>query len=701
MRLLFVSLISFSIFQFQHVYAQIPKNMQAKIDQSVNDIKQDISDLEKQISDAKKNKEDPETIKGLEDQLTMLKKQLSMVNHVTKTVSGLPKNKVQEAVATDNTDSKPVFPKKNPALLASLPKITSKAALTSYVNDLHNQFLKKVSPDLVASFKEIEQKLEHDGNKMAAEGISAWYNEAPSQSILLLTKAASQAQAPDLLISNLGAILNMGGLENKSLPILKYLVTIYPQNAMILNNLGQAFVGLGELDTAMVYFGRCVQHEPNHPQANNTAGEIELSKGNNTAAAQYFKNSLNGAFTEEAARHVKFVEPDMDINDYLKHNLHMPEYFNENKYKPPPQCQNVTEAEGLSAIYQGYHEMLNKIYQHYYDLELEFMDKSKKNLEQRALDAFAMKKLPTPPFYVKAGYAWDALMKKYRSDAEWLTVMDEDYEKRKKEIYEKYVAASTGSSDCAVQTGHVNNYLHDMADITTAWQLKHMAFNKKYINQLIYWSFLYSFSSDEFKMKFYGQVKNYLDEIGSIAKTELWGPPCEQIQQGNTPAADIIIEEPECPIDFELKLIVGKIALNCKKFSFSGGEVVKLKYEKNFSSKQSTMSVGIGVTLELGSKNFGGGFTGSASIDAGESVFITLDGNNSFSDLGLSVDAKASISIDKQSSLTVGEIVEEISRSKVIMGGEASAGYTVGVNSGLSFESGASFTPGPLKAILN
>jgi len=154
---------------------------------------------------------------------------------------------------------------------------------------------------------------------------------------------------------------------------------------------------------------------------------------------------------------------------------------------------------------------------------------------------------------------------------------------------------------------------------------------------------------------------------------------------GNTPAEETQIDEPKCPIDFELKLIVGKIALNCQRFSFSGGGIVKLKYEKNFSSKQSTLTLGIGATLELGG-SVSGGFSGSTSVDLGETVFLTLDGNNNFADFGMS--AKASISAD----------VSLIGES--LLSGNANVGCSAGVNSGLTLSGSASVTPpGPLKGL--
>lgn len=750
------------------------KEIQAQMQQMVKELKDQIAELEKQISDAKKNEEEKSTIKDMEEQLSMLKQQLGMIQKITGTVSKIPTKDIQEVIDNNDPNAPKKFPKVNPALLESLPKLSSKANVTSYVNDLHNQFLKKVNPELVTSFKQIETQLEKDILKMEVSALAAWYNEAPSQSILLMTKAAANPKASDLTLNNLAALLNLGSLENKSLPILRYLENIHPDNAMVLNNLGQAYTGLGELNSAMMYFGRCIEQEPNHPQANYTAGEIELSRGNTIAATQYFKNSLYGAFKEEVLQKVKpesstsfkqietpvekdilkmetppiatwyndgpsqdillltnalepnyqqanytdgeielsssqhfknslnkdytgdirLVEPDMDIDEYITHNLHIPEYFNENKYNVPAQCQNVNEAEALSAIYNGYNDMVNPLYEKYHTLSLEYAEKAKQDMQKRAEDAFAMKKLSMPPFFKKAGYAWDALMKKQKSDGEWLAQMDQDYRTRTNEIYEGFQSRSrSAGSDCATQTANVNQYLREMADVTKAWQLKHITFNKKYINQVIYWSFLNSFSSNEFKWKFYTWVASYLNEMRSIAKTELWGPPCKEMEQRNTPAREIPIEEPECPIDLEIKLIVGKIALNCQKFSFSGGELVRFKYEKNFKSKQSTMELGIGFGIDLGT-GFGG-YKGSVSLNASESIFITWDGNNSISDLGLSMGAKAAVGVEKSSSMKVGDIVQEISNTKNIGSAETGVNATVGIDSGWTFNEG------PLNSVLN
>ncbi len=88
----------------------------------------------------------------------------------------------------------------------------------------------------------------------------------------------------------------------------------------------------------------------------------------------------------------------------------------------------------------------------------------------------------------------------------------------------------------------------------------------------------------------------------------------------------------EWPIDLSIPFVVSKIELNCEKFMFSGGEGVAFKYEKDFGSKQSTISIGAGLQFEAG-KAFGI-FSGEVSASAEQSFYIVFNGDNNISDAG-------------------------------------------------------------------
>src|SRR4030095_13267925 len=128
MRTIFFLFIISLFIKSTPIHAQIPKEMQMEMQKGVNKIRKQITDLEKQIAEAKKNKEDTETIKGMEEQLSALKQQLGMIQKMTGTVSKISSKEIQLAIDDNDPGAIKKFPKKNPALLESLPKLSSKEA---------------------------------------------------------------------------------------------------------------------------------------------------------------------------------------------------------------------------------------------------------------------------------------------------------------------------------------------------------------------------------------------------------------------------------------------------------------------------------------------------------------------------------------------------------------------------------------------
>ena len=251
-------------------------------------------------------------------------------------MKNMPKGNNQAATKNIKTGTvSSTLPARNNKLLSQLPKKTfTKAELVIYCNDLYKQLADKISPAKVKAVNDIMAKPGGNAYKFNLAAVASWYNGAAEEAILMATKAAMENYPDDdILLNNLSAMLNMGGLEQKAIPILRTLLQKYPDNPMVLNNMGQAYAGLGAADTAMFYLGRCIAKSPNHPEANNTAGQIEISKGNKQKAKEYFEQSLKGAYNNEASNGLRFTDPQAKYAKLIRPRVHIPEYFNPDKYK--------------------------------------------------------------------------------------------------------------------------------------------------------------------------------------------------------------------------------------------------------------------------------------------------------------------------------------------------------------------------------
>jgi tetratricopeptide (TPR) repeat protein len=151
------------------------------------------------------------------------------------------------------------------------------AEMNSYLTDLHDQLKKLLPAEYVASANSIAEKLKYP-LRIENAAVLAWQNGSFEQSVLLITDAASRLPTDENVLSNAGAILDMSGLSEKAIPILRRVIHIDSENAAAHNNLGQAYTALGMQDSALYYFTHCLSLSPQHPEANNTAGIIELQK---------------------------------------------------------------------------------------------------------------------------------------------------------------------------------------------------------------------------------------------------------------------------------------------------------------------------------------------------------------------------------------------------------------------------------------
>ena len=280
------------------VFSQTPskKEMQEQMQQAIKDLNNQIKELEKQIAEGKKNKEELEVIKGMEDDLAMLKKQAIMMGNMSKGVSNMSDRTFQQAANEDNNED---VLKKDINRIKTLPeKVLTHAELTIFVKNITAEVEKKISPEQLKQALAIykiakEKKLEADIGNFAS---LCWMNSYTELALYFAGKAClADMKNPDNL-NNYAAFLSMTGGEHLALPILENLNQQFPGNSTVLNNMGQAWHGLGEINNAKKYLNDAMHAYAMHPQANRTMGRIQKAEGRAQESIESLKRAIKESY---------------------------------------------------------------------------------------------------------------------------------------------------------------------------------------------------------------------------------------------------------------------------------------------------------------------------------------------------------------------------------------------------------------------
>lgn len=190
-----------------------------------------------------------------------------------------------KALAKAYDEETRIVPPKDAARIASIAATPTEAGLPLYLTKVHNAVLSKMT----AAEKAEAEKFYLDAKSHGATGNAAvglWMGKMPAHAVYLMGKACIENPNDIDNLNNYTAMLSMLSAEQAAMPIIQYLNKKFPKNSTILNNLGQAWFGLGDINKADKYLDTAIRIFTYHPQANFTKSLIEESKGNMTAAVE-------------------------------------------------------------------------------------------------------------------------------------------------------------------------------------------------------------------------------------------------------------------------------------------------------------------------------------------------------------------------------------------------------------------------------
>ena len=569
--------------------------------------------------------------------------------------------------------SKMKTPEKNLKALASIPaKPMSKADLKIFLSDIK----KKLGPVVQISYG--TKPLNTAGKSAAAisgEAVLAFYAGKPEYALLLGMESVSLDPENENALNNYAAILGLCGFPYKAVPILDYLKQQEPDNSTVNNNLGQAYFLMGEVAKAADYLRQAVAVTPYHPNANMSLAYLAYINGDQTAAVQYCENCLRGGFISHAWNMLKSIKPDVKLMDYIRHRYKQPETFNEHKYELLPQCRTTDEVPKLRALYQDYHTMLMRLQAKYEKMANEEGKISAQNIQNNIMQKVKNGGDPMRPFGWFANIVLGDISKthaekllemdKYDKQFEArLKELNDAYEAKKKEVNDKYGisddgegAANTDNSAarCNALNELNNSYLPEFADLREAWQKKWIYEERDYFNDASFWCYVASLDDHQYRKDFYQLVSEYLGLMIKLNHTRLIACIHRNSDTTHKRLDSLQFQEGKCPLAAKIPIeqIKSSISLNCEKIGLDAeiGEGVSLVATHSFGGS-TTLALEAGVPL-------------IPKVLSGSMQFYITFGGGAPMDIGVKWEAEMKL--------------------PEALGGTNSAGWGLGLNSGVTF----------------
>lgn len=545
------------------------------------------------------------------------------------------------------------MPVKNIKKLSSIPVTppTSQQML-SQVSKMEAALKKMAAPNLVQEIEKFDAA--HSAKEIQRASVGGWYANNPQASLMLNMKAVQKAPENVSSWNNLAAQYNMLGMEQYAVPILQNLLQQKPNSSVLLNNLGQAYLGMGDILKATEHLQRCLKIDDLHPEANRSMAMIKTHLKDVEAAARHFeKEMLVGARKSSLAQLRKNVagkkfnlaalrkrKQQLDGTD----NRNFFEEINLGEFRIPDLPGNTESA----ANWLDQHKSLLLA------MQAEMLFWQTAALPDPEKQAEEGKRRPgmyhdlVDMLLSELGNDFSPLIALVREeDADHLMAITNTY-------YEKVatIVCPQPSNDrqhsreelealqrkcCDMKkpfadafVSEYNSYLDARIQIVQArW--------KEYINGMI--SIVQLDPSEGNKRMVYATVAEYFTFlITTMQAVKQEGPPmeCHNLKI-NSDEADSILKKSnrdykiECPSWLKIKMNVKmvKISADCESFNVEADvyEIINVGAEKKFKTGTSTLYVGAGVDGTL--------FKDILSAEVSQQFYIVFDNNNQFADLGM------------------------------------------------------------------
>jgi tetratricopeptide (TPR) repeat protein len=573
-----------------------------------------------------------------------------------KPLSNVSEKQLQQIVE----DDKRGVPRKDVARIALVPKkIFTDAELRSFIVKVHAAVDNKINTKSKTLALQIYQATKAKYSSVRAVANAAcgcWIIGSPEVATWLMGKACIEDTNPDNL-NNYAAFLTSTGAQHIALPILMKLNKEFPGNNTILNNIGQAWFGLGDMEQSEKYLDSAIHFFGYHSQANYTKCLIEESKGNTTEAIAALKRSIKLAYSSEKNNKLRKLKGKMTVEDLTWYFNKPPDPLGLEKFLIPEYPKSADERDKLEPQWKKFRDNCRKEKE-----QLEIKIKKLKTEEdakgqqriEEMIDLAYKGVNPVnkvlPPFFTKAvrmmqlqaegidGYMGipKKNLEKGVQVATRISELSMELSKAMKDLSEKYEDRFGEGRDnpdqeyCTQKRKLNTTYLSEANSLLEEVQDERLKYVAKKVNDDAYFGQFMAISETAVEIAKLTAKAEFLNALVSL-QVEFAGDGCYATGMGRGKLSDF--DEMHCDNHVELNMVIVKMEFDCNKSKMEydavfirGEQVDDLNTGKIISgTAEIGINVGIGNATHIGPIE--------AGVKAGVGAFVEY-GENGITDFG-------------------------------------------------------------------
>lgn len=452
----------------------------------------------------KKTKENTSTQKEMEDMMKQAQEMMKQLSPEDKKMmdslgikmpsfNNIPKVG-DKALADAYAEEMKVVPAKKTALINAMPKtIFSKEELIAYVKKTNVSIAALIKPASKQVADKIIAQFKNDlyyGYMIASAANGMWMMNYKEAATYLMGKAVEAIPNADHL-NNYAAYLTMGGAAHIAIPILNKINSLHKNNSTVLNNLGQAWLQLGDETTGEKYLDNAIMIYQYHPQANYTKCLLLTSRGKKTEAIAALNRSLKHSVTVTKLNKLRELEG----GNYRERSFYVPRVYYSTTFNLHTYAAMVPKTYALST--GGNIELQWEEFRQFIKSEIDKIDKRKEFLAPQAKEAeqaFFNKAKASggniyAPYHAKAVMRSNSYKKEYdKRQKEYTTIMlkyTEEIRALKSKFNEEYAKVNERTNELIRQGASIQQNCKEQLPVINNFLSKTNALNQRYNEDLI------------------------------------------------------------------------------------------------------------------------------------------------------------------------------------------------------------------------